>query len=97
MHTSTFRWEPSPLRETRDSAIPLTRFVPSREKRGRGLRRAIGIFALALAMGGSGFLLKDRATTDAVLDWATFGNGRTVRGWASDLRAVVRSTLAQLN
>jgi len=64
------------------------------EKKGRGLRRALGVLALALAMGGSGFLLKDRATTDAVLDWATFGNGRVVRAWASDLRAAVRGTPA---
>ena len=65
---------------------------PTPEKKGRGLRRAMGVFALALAMGGSGFLLKDRATTEAVLDWATFGNGRVVRAWASDLRAAVRGT-----
>ena len=92
MHTSTFRWEPSPLRETRESANSLTQYVPSHEKRGRVLRRAMGVFALALAMGGSGFLLKDRATAEAVLDWATFGNGRVVRAWASDLRAAVRGT-----
>lgn len=92
MHTSTFRWEPSPLREARDSVIPLARSMRTPEKKGRGLRRAMGVFALALAMGGSGFLLKDRATTEAVLDWATFGNGRVVRAWASDLRAAVRGT-----
>jgi hypothetical protein len=94
MHTSTFRWEASPLRETRESATSLTRSVPSHENRGRGLRRVMGVFALALAMGGSGLLLKERATTEAVLDWATFGNGRAVRAWASDLRAVVRGTPA---
>ena len=94
MHSSTFRWEPSPLRETSESAFPLTRSTRSPGKKGRGLRRALGVFALALAMAGSGFLLKDRATAEAVLDWATFGHGQTVRGWASEFRAVVRGAPA---